>query len=103
MDQLLQIAVQVPIVGCICLVAWKIGVLAINRWYEGDKERTRIMAESFASLTSMVQNHASEDAESHATLRARIDTALDLAPIESARRKTPIRGVPRRSTDGADE
>jgi len=94
MDQLLQIAVQVPMVACVCFVGWKIATLAITKWADGDKERTRILAESFSNIVRLLSDHANEDAENHAALRARIDTALDITPIESGKRRTPPHGTP---------
>lgn len=92
MDQLLQIAVQVPVVAAVCFVGWKLGVLGITKWADGDKERTRVMAESFANLLAVVTEHAKEDAENHAQLRGHL--GIDTTPVEGIRRRTPPRGLP---------
>ena len=52
-------------------------------------------------LAEKVDNHTNVDIEYHnevqnelAALRSRIDTALELTPVEGHRRQTPMRGVP---------
>ena len=72
MDALLQLGLQVPVVSIICLVVWKLGVLAITKWSESDGKRTDAMAKGFADITSHLGSHGER--------LARMDEKLDNLP-----------------------
>ena len=71
MDALVQVAIQVPAFALFCLVAWKLGTLAITKWSEGDNKRTEEISKGFAAITSYMAALTAQ--------LARLDEKLDLA------------------------
>lgn len=76
-DALLQVAIQVPALALVVGVVWKLGILAITKWADGDDKRTEAVARGFSEITSRLNDHSVH--------LARLDEKLDMA-IE----RTPV-------------
>lgn len=100
MSTLQNAAIQVPCFFLLCALVWKLGALAINKWAQGDAERTKVFAKGEADRTIVLAKGFADitaELKHHGERLGRIEDWIDVRgviadPVEDIR-TGPIRAV----------
>ncbi len=100
-----QVALQLGISGVLIYAFVKVALVFISNWSKAEEARTKALADGFSALISKVDNHHTNDIQSHtglatgiAEIRGKLDEAIgwqERTPVgEISRTRTPPQGVP---------
>lgn len=109
---IIQLGISALVVLVLGYVGYKVAVLLINKWANGDAKRTEATQQGFRDLIkqmhenhqhvlSVINAHQADELETineirtdHRVLVSRIETALELTPIRGAKRADPDQETP---------